>query len=479
MASIACAVDRIKDDPARFIPASIITDACQRSGHRWRERVLGPVVTVRLMILQVLFGNLSCRGLTRVAGLGVSGVAYCKARGRLPLDVLGRVMHAIHGEAVRRCDAHAASPSDNGMSHNFRGNFRGSFRGLRNFRGKVALIDGSGVSMPDTPALQRAFGQPGRCLAGCGFPVMHTLWLFDAATGLLLDLVASRWNTHDLADAAKLHPAMNEGDLLIGDRAFCSYAHIAMLLQANLHALVRAHQRLIIDFSPGRRPRHEHAKRRRRGITHSTQLAKLGKRDQLVRWDKPPAHSRPSWMTPAQYDRLPGSITVRELQYDITRPGFRTQSVTLVTTLLDATAASGCPADELAQMYNIRWRIETDLGHLKQTMRMDVLRCKSVDGVMKELWSYAIAYNLVRLLMLDAAHRQKVPPNRLSFIDALDVLRHANAAASHQTARIKVNPDRPGRHEPRRIKRPKDRYTYLTKPRDVLKKTLGIAEDSA
>ena len=463
MASIASAVDRIKHDPNQFIPESIITDACERCGHHWRERALGPVVTVRLMILQVLWGNLSCRGLVRVAGLRASAMAYCKARGRLPLDVLGWVMLAIHREAVKRCDEHAALPSS-----------RRHCRPLRNFRGKVALIDGSGVSMPDTPALQRAFGQPGRARPGCGFPVMHTLWLFDAATGLLLDLVASRWNTHDLADAAKLHPAMKRGDLLVGDRAFCSYAHIALLLQANLEALVRAHQRLIIDFTPGRLPRHQRPKGQRRGVTHSTQLEKLGKRDQLVRWDKPPASSRPSWMSAQAYDQLPGSIRVRELQYDITRPGFRTQRVTLVTTLHDADAASGFPADDLAEMYNIRWRIETDLKHLKQTMKMDVLRCKTVDGVMKELWSYAIAYNLVRLLMLDAAQRQKVPPDRISFIDALDVMRHFADPASHQATRLKVNPIRPGRHEPRRIKRPKDHYTYLTQPRNELKKTLGI-----
>ena len=299
---------------------------------------------------------------------------------------------------------------------------------------------------------------------------MHTLWLFDAATGLLLDLVANRWNTHDLADAAKLHPAMDDGDLLVGDRAFCSYAHIALLLQANLHALVRAHQRLIVDFAPGRLPRHQRKKRQRRGITRSTQLAKLGKRDQRVRWDKPPDRNRPAWMTAEAYEQLPGSIIVREMQYDITRRGFRTTQVTLVTTLLDADTASGCTADDLAELYNIRWRIETDLYHLKQTMKMDVLRCKTEDGVMKELWSYAIAYNLVRLSMLDAAQRQKIDPDRLSFIDALDVLRHAGDAASRQATRIKANPDRPDRHEPRRIKRPKDRYTYLTKPRDELKK---------
>lgn len=458
MASIVSTVTRIKQDPASFVPDAIIRDACTRSGYRWRERALGPVVTVQLMILQVLCGNLSCRGLMRVAGLSVSGVAYCKARRRLPLDVLGWVMAAIHDQAARRCQEHAATSPP-------------SRRLLRRFTGNIALIDGSGVSMPDTPALQNAFGQPGNVKPGCGFPVMHSLWLFDAATGLLLDLVASRWNTHDLADAAKLHPAMRAGDLLVGDRAFCSYGHLALLLQANLHALVRGHQRLIVDFTPGRLPRHKRKKGRRKGVTRSTQLRRLGPRDQVVRWDKPPARNRPAWMSEQDYEQLPGTLELRELRYDVTRPGFRTTQVTLVTTLLDP---GTYPKDELAEVYQTRWRIETDLRHLKQTMRMDVLRCKTVDGVMKELWTYAIAYNLVRLSMLDAAQRQKIAPHRLSFIDALDVLRHGTDVASPGARPLKVNPDRPDRDEPRRIKRHKDRYTYLTRPRDELKKILGI-----
>ena len=106
---------------------------------------------------------------------------------------------------------------------------------------------------------------------------------------------------------------------------------------------------------------------------------------------------------------------------------------------------------------------ETNLGHLKTTMRMDVLRCKSPDGVTKELWAYMIVYNLVRMLMLEAAQQQDVSPGRVSFIDALDVLRYRGPAEPVPT--LTINPTRRSRDQPRVIKRRKDRYTVMTKPR--------------
>ncbi|MEM1356535.1 MAG: IS4 family transposase, partial [Planctomycetota bacterium] len=346
---------------------------------------------------------------------------------------------------------------------------------------RVLMIDGSGLSMPDAPVLRRAFGVPGRLLpgrglAGLGFPVMHTLWLLDHATGLLIDFVVDRWAAHDMAHAHRLHtmlgagPDSGGGDVLPGDRAFSSYAHLALLLQQNLHGVFRAHQRLIVDFTPGRRPRHQRKKRQRKGVTRSTQLKQFGKADQLVRWPKPPRRSRPAWMAPEDYEQLPAQIVVRELRYTVARKGFRTRHVTLVTTLTDPRKY---PRQELAELYQQRWSIETNLRHLKQTMKMGVLRSKSVDGVMKELYAYAIAYNLVRRHRLQAAAEQGVPPERVSFIDALDALCHSGPT------QLRVNPDRPHRDEPRVIKRAKDHYTYMTRPRDELRQALGIPRIAA
>lgn len=435
MVGIARAVARFKDNPEEHLDHRLVFEACVAAGHGWRRRVLDPVVTLRLMLLQVLFGNVSCRAVGRLSGLRFSVTAYCKARARLPVDVLGCVAALL--------------------THRARERTRGVGRWLGH---RVLLIDGTGVSMPDTPGLQRVFGRPGNTKAGCGSPVMHVLWVFDAATGLIVDHVASRWNRHDLADAHRLHASMREGDVLVGDRAFGSYAHLALLLQAQMHGVFRLHQRTIVDFTPGRKAKKQKAKRRRTGTPSSRYLKQLGPLDQLVEYIGP--KTRPKWMTREQYTQLPGTITVRELRYTVARKGYRTHTVTLVTTLLDPGAY---PKEALAELYQSRWQIETNLGHLKTTMRMDVLRCKHPDGVIKELWAYMIVYNLVRLLMLDAAHRQGTTPDRVSFIDALDVLRHRPPDEPVPT--LTVNPNRPGRHQPRVIKRRKDRYRVMTKPR--------------
>jgi hypothetical protein len=450
MASIIGTIDRVKRDVPGWLDKALIHEACAAAKHRWRERTLDPVTTLRLFVLQVLHGNAACRALTHLSGLRFSVTAYCKARARLPIDVLGYIAAALIHDARRRT-------RDFGRWHGHR----------------VFHLDGSGLSMPDEPALQRAFGQPARQSPGCGFPVMHVLWMFDAATGLIVDFVTNRCHTHDLADAAKLHGTLGPGDVIVGDRAFGSYAHLCLVLQANLHAVCRLHQRVITDFRAGRRARGAHPKRDQRGKPRSRFVKKLGPMDQLVEYLKP--LKRPMWMSPEDFARLPGAVTLRELRCTVTRRGFRTHEVTLITTLLDPRKY---PKAELAELYRARWRVEVNLRHLKQTMRMDVLRCKSVDGVLKELWVYAMVYNRVRLLMLDAARRQGAEPDRVSFVDALDALRYRLPSAAATTTLI-VNRLRPGRCEPRVIKRRKDRYTYMTRPRDQLRQELGITRVAA
>jgi len=185
----------------------------------------------------------------------------------------------------------------------------------------------------------------------------------------------------------------------------------------------------------------------------------------VVEYFKPA--KRPAWMSEAEYAALPESIVVRELRYRITAAGFRTREVTLVTTLLDAEAY---PADALAELYMARWRVEENLKSIKCTMKMDVLKCKTVDGVPKELTMYAIAYNLVRLTMGKAAVRQGVEPDRVSFIDALRWL--GCAEEGEEMPELVVNPHRPGRYEPRVKKRRPKPYPWMKKPRAELRKML-------
>jgi hypothetical protein len=268
--------------------------------------------------------------------------------------------------------------------------------------------------MPDTPALQEAFGQPGNQRPGCGFPVAHLLTLFHAGTGFLLKVLAAPLRTHDMDQVAHLHPQLAEGDILIGDRAFCSYAHFALLRARQLHGVFRAHQRLLISFRPGRACNGPGSGRHRPGLPCSFWLRRLGVNDQLVEYFKPSAC--PAWMSSAEFAALPASLTLRELRYQVQQRGCRTKQVTLVSTLLDP---QQYPAQDLAELYGQRWQIETNLRHLKQTMKMDILHCETVDGVLKELTMFALVYNLVRAVMHAAAVRQEVAVDRISFADAL------------------------------------------------------------
>jgi hypothetical protein len=227
----------------------------------------------------------------------------------------------------------------------------------------------------------------------------------------------------------------------------------------------RLHQKQIVDFTPGRAHARPRQKRVPKGMPRSRWIRAYGLTDQLVEYFKPAR--RPEWMSEADYGALPESIVVRELRYRLAAPGFRTREVTLVTTLLDAAAY---PADALADLYGTRWRVEGHLKALKQTMGMDVLKCKTVDGVLKELTMYAMAYNLVRVAMVQAAGRQGVAVDRVSFIDALRWLR--GAEAGEEMPELVVNPLRPGRYEPRAKKRRPKQFDLMRVPRAELRKRL-------
>ena len=172
-------------------------------------------------------------------------------------------------------------------------------------------------------------------------------------------------------------------------------------------------------------------------------------------------------MTHDAYDALPATLRVRELRIEIEQPGCRTATVTLVTTLLDP---ERYPANAIAKLYRQRWGIETNLRHLKTTVKMEVLRCHTVEGVLEELAMFALVYNLVRLVMCEAARRQDVPVDRISFIDALRWLRTARPGTP--LPKLIVLPDRSDRHEPRVVKRRPKAYPRLTQPRAQLRKAL-------
>lgn len=438
--SILAAVERIKCELARFLAPDFIRRVCHSVGHVWRKRTLDPATTLHLFALQILHGNTACPHVPRLGAVDCSGEAYGQARQRLPLTVYQRLLGAIRERLL-------GSPTlDDGRWH-----------GHRTF-----LVDGTGVSMPDTPELQKTFGQPGEQKPGCGFPVMHLLAMFHAATGLLLNVVASPLRTHDMSRVGRLHPDLAAGDILVGDRGFCSFAHLALVTIRRVFGVFRVHQRQIVDFRPRRRSASRSQKRRQRHRPTSRWLKRLGRHDQLVEYVRP--KSRPAWMSAEAYAALPEAITVRELRYTIAVPGRRTRVVTLATTLLDE---KRYPAAEVAALYGQRWQIETNLRHLKQTLRMDTLHCKTSAGVKKELVMYAVIYNLVRLVMREASQRQNVPVERISFIDAVRWL--TEVVYRPVELKLRTNPDRPGRTEPRAVKRRPKQYRRLIQPRAALR----------
>lgn len=449
-ASIAGAVARIKraDDPLGGLGARAVGRVCRELGHAWRDRELDPATTVALFVQQVLHGNCPCSEVrhlpaARRAGLDFTASAYCQARSRLPLA-------AYQALLTRVCEA--ALPATRRAGHLWLG------------RHRVFHLDGSSFSMPDTPALREAFGVPSGPAPGCAFPVAHLLVLFSASTGLLLDAWAGPLRTGDAAQTPEAHAHLAPGDVVVGDDAFGSYAHLASLSAAGLHGLFPAHHLRIVDFTPGR-PHTADGKGAVAGLPRSRWVRSLGVDDQLVEYFKPKGRSR--WMTREQWDALPASVLVRELRRTAEMPGGGRVTLTMATTLTDPDAY---PAAALLGLRLRRWDVETNLAHLKTTMKMDVLRCRSEAGVRKELAVFCLVYNLVRVTMLEAARRQEVPVARVSFADALRWLRHARPG--QPMPRLMLVPHRPGRAEPRCRKRRPKQFPVMKKPRDALRERL-------
>jgi hypothetical protein len=435
--TIVEAVTAVKERGGQLPTPQLVFELCCTLGHRWRRGPLDPFNTIIVFLIQILHGNTACAHACLLSGLGVTDSAYCQARRRLPLRLFATLFARLVDDLLR----FTAGAS--------------SWRGHR-----VFLLDGSSFSMPDTPALQKHFGQPSGQKKGCGFPMSHLMALCDLGTGLVIDLIASPLYSGDLTKGVRTHRLLREGDVVLGDRVFGTWGYMALVLQHNLHAVARAHQRLKLNFNPRQRW-HE------RGTY--CRLYKLGRDDQVIEWFKPPR--RPKWMSLAVYERLSPSIVVRAIRYTIRRKGFRTKHVTLLTTLTDH---ARYPADELAALYRRRWEIETNFRDLKETMGMKTLRCRTVDGVLKEMYTYAIAYNLVRMACVKAGTRQGVDARRISFIDALRSLQQVLVlrCAGEPPPRLMVNPHRPGRAEPRLVKRRPPQRRYLTIPRVEARKRL-------
>jgi len=358
--------------------------------------------------------------------------AYCRAKARLPLDEFPKALAAT----ARFADQLAPA--------------------LTSLKARpVKVVDGSALTLlADTKKNRRAYPsiqcQPGQP----SFPMMRFVVLFSWLSGTILAVAQGSLLVSELALLAQLASQLAKGDILIGDRGFGCYPVLAWLQQ--IHG---------VDFI-GRTTRTIDGRRR---------LERLGRNDWLIQWKKGATPS--PWMSLEQWQSLPATLQLRAIKGSVAQKGFRVRQVTVITTLLDA---QEYPAPAILQAYLRRWRLEMCLDDLKSTLGMESLRQRSPEMAQKELHMRLIAHNLVRCTMAQAAHEQSVPLDRISFKGTLDALRHfsqAMARASSKKSRQQLwaellrtladdlVPERPGRREPRAVKRKKNRYPRLRGPR--------------
>ncbi len=412
------------------------------TGANSRERVFSLQVTFWAFLSQVLTPGAACRQVVRKvqawwaahgqADLDPNTSAYCQARARLPLSQL----ETVHDDLAARLQRNVTAD--------------------QHWCGRaVKIVDGTNVSMPDTAANQKEYPQQASQTPGCGFPMMKLVGLFCLASGALLRVARATLHVHESQLFCQLWPWLQPGDIVLADRGFCAFATLASLRARGVDSVMRLHQARPADFRRGHR---------------------LGTNDRQVVWSKPV--QRTAGYTADEWDALPDTLTLRLLEMLVAVPGFRTQRVLLITTLLDPVAYS---AAALGQLYFQRWSVELHFREIKTLLGMDVLRCQTPAMIQKELQLHLIAYNVVRALMQEAGQRHHVPLTRLSFKGSLDTLRewadvlHAARTRPRRQAMLRRAmlkliasdqlPERPGRTEPRARKRRPKNYHLLTKPR--------------
>jgi len=431
-----------------FIPGNLLHPSRTRAHSR--RRIFSKANTFWAFFSQVIDADGGCKEVVRkiqayasVNALKLpasSTSAYCQARKKLEQSELMKILK----HTARRLDA---MPE------------RGFLKGRR-----VIVVDGTGVSMPDTPANQKEWPQQRQQKEGCGFPTARICAYFSLGTGGLLSFEVGNKKSAELPLFRKQWDTFEKGDIFLGDKGFCSYYDLSNLKDRGVDSVITLARRLPISEINAHKV--------------------FDKNDLLVSWKKPCwnkkcAYSREQW------EALPSILRVRQIHVTLTVPGYRTESFYIITTLTDAQKHT---ADELADLYLRRWNVELFFRDIKTTMGMDILKCKTPEMVHKEIIMHFIAYNSVRMLMYEAAEEREVDVSRLSFKGSLQALRqwepHLNHAKISKRERFRILsalydaiaenevPLRPGRNEPRCVKRRPKSYQLLTAARHLMKETL-------
>jgi len=466
MARIAHFRDCLKSDFSKhlrmladFLSAEDILAATIEAQYQWRDRVWNPVMTVWTFLIQVLHPGAACReavaavlteqeveravskpNAQSACEISPDPSAYCQARQRVPLAVFKAAFSQV--------------------GHRLQEKVQDSYLWCGR---RVWMADGSSVSMPDTSELQKAFGQPSGQKPGCGFPVAKIVALFAWASGAVLDVAVGRLRQSELPLLYSIWGLLTPGDILLADRFFCTYRTLAELGHRGCDGVFRlsGSRSRTMDFRKGRR---------------------LSRSERLVTWQRP--KRRELRISGRQWKRLPKELTVRLIRFHTQVPGYRSQTITVATTLVDPVAY---PMGELVALYGDRWTVELRLRDLKATLKMDVLRSKTVDVIHKEILMHLLAYNLIRALLWQASLAHGRPLHRLSFAGAVQRLHvmvpylwlfAGTPRATHLYTMLlewiarDMLPCRPGRIEPRAVKRRPKPYDRLNRPRHELRAAL-------
>lgn len=326
------------------------------------------------------------------------------------------------------------------------------------------LVDGFTFTMPDTPENQAEYPQSKTQKPGVGFPIARACAILSLATACALDVAVGPYAGKETSETALLRSLLGSfspGDLLVADRFYCSYLMIVLLAQHQVQVCVRLHQMRKADFRRGQR---------------------LGVDDHLITWTKPAC---PEWMDEATFATIPETLTLREMRYCVNVPGRRTEVLTVVTTLLDAEVYS---REDLADLYGFRWNSELDICSIKQALNLAHARCKSPEMVRRELWTTLLGYNLIRTTAAAAAMLHEKQPRHISFTSTCQFVLSTWSPFSHghhtpaeiesccrtmlaRIAECQVG-DRPGRIEPRELKRRRHGYKLMQEPRVILRARL-------
>lgn len=420
------------DLPFQKLFSSGLIQKINNSGSR-RDKVFTPLVTLKAFLLQVLSDDASCKeAVARVLAErlqhelppnSMNTGPYCKARQRLLLEPLVEAVRSIGKKLTRQAE-------------------QWDWRGYH-----VVMVDGSTALMPDTQDNQETFPQQSNQKPGLGFPIVRIVALISWSVGTVMDYAIGPYQgkgTGETSLFSHLMATLSKGHLLLADRYYCTYAIVALLLEAEVPVLFINHAQKKPDFRRGK---------------------KLGAKDHLIVWHKPPRN--PVWMSKADYDRLPDEIQVRE---------FAKGGTVYVTTLMDSDRYT---KTDLAGLYQQRWKIELDLRSIKTHMGMEMLHCQSAEMVKKEIAVHLLAYNLIRTNLAQAADLHDKIPRELSFRAAVQLIHQASVQFLHITGSalkgilnyllkaIASTPigQRERKSQPRAVKRRPKAYPLLITPR--------------